>query len=85
MVNVTKKLGIRTLAEGVETEEQMDFLKSIGCDFAQGYYYYRPESLESISYKIQNGNPIIACETPEEYKQIRKEYEETYKKKWREP
>lgn len=84
MVNVTKKLGIRTLAEGVEFEEQMDFLKSIGCDFAQGYYYYRPESLGSISYKIQNGSPILACETPEEYKQIRKEYEETYKNKWSE-
>ena len=80
MVEVTKKLGIRSLAEGVESEEQMEFLKSIGCDFAQGYYYFRPESLGSIAFKIQNGSQILPCETPEEYSQIRKEYEETYRK-----
>lgn len=41
-VSLAKKLGIRTLAEGVETEEHVQFLKEIGCDMMQGYYYARP-------------------------------------------
>jgi EAL domain-containing protein (putative c-di-GMP-specific phosphodiesterase class I) len=79
MVDVAKILGIRRLAEGVETKEQLDFLREIGCDFAQGYYYYIPESLVAIAFKIQNGNPIIPCETDEE----RKKFHEEYAKKFR--
>ncbi|SFA97045.1 EAL domain, c-di-GMP-specific phosphodiesterase class I (or its enzymatically inactive variant) [Acetitomaculum ruminis DSM 5522] len=39
VVEMAKSLGIHTLAEGVETEEQLKFLKSIGCEKIQGYYY----------------------------------------------
>lgn len=35
-------LGVPTIAEGVETEAQRDFLKDIGCDYVQGYYYAKP-------------------------------------------
>ena len=35
-------LGIRTLSEGVETEEQLAFLKDIGCEIIQGYYFAKP-------------------------------------------
>ena len=31
-----------SLCEGVETQQQSDFLKEIGCDIQQGYYYARP-------------------------------------------
>lgn len=41
-VNMAKSLGIRTLAEGAETEEQVSFLKEIGCDLIQGYYFAKP-------------------------------------------
>ncbi|MCR5668105.1 MAG: EAL domain-containing protein [Lachnospiraceae bacterium] len=41
-VQMAKKLGIHTLAEGVETVEQLYFLKQIGCEKIQGYYYGRP-------------------------------------------
>ena len=78
MVDVSKKLGIHTLVEGMETEKDLEFLKEIGCDFAQGYYYYRPESLGSIMFKIQKGNPILPCETPEERLRFRLEWEKEH-------
>ncbi|SFH75007.1 diguanylate cyclase (GGDEF) domain-containing protein [Pseudobutyrivibrio sp. OR37] len=42
MVSMLKNLGFHTLAEGVETEEQRDFLKTIGCELIQGYLIGRP-------------------------------------------
>ncbi|SFQ19238.1 EAL domain, c-di-GMP-specific phosphodiesterase class I (or its enzymatically inactive variant) [Lachnospiraceae bacterium XBB1006] len=45
---MAKDIGIKTLAEGVETKEQLDFLRSIGCGKIQGYYYGKPEPIESM-------------------------------------
>lgn len=42
VVKLAKALSITTVAEGVETKEQVNFLTSIGCDIAQGYYYAKP-------------------------------------------
>ncbi|OON86679.1 hypothetical protein BXO88_06715 [Oribacterium sp. C9] len=39
VINMSKGLGIHTLAKGVETEDQLEFLKSVGCEIVQGYYY----------------------------------------------
>ena len=36
------------ITEGVETKEQADFLKNIGCDMFQGYYFARPMSVENF-------------------------------------
>ena len=55
IIGICRKLGIHTLAEGVETEEQREFLIEIGCELAQGYLYHRPDALDSILYKRQNG------------------------------
>ena len=48
MVRMAKSLGLKTLAEGVETKEQMEFLKSIGCEKVQGYYYGKPLELRDF-------------------------------------
>ena len=41
-INMALGLGLKTVAEGVETPEQTDFLKRLGCDLLQGYYFARP-------------------------------------------
>lgn len=46
IVDMAKKLGIHTLAEGVETKEQFEFLKIIGCEIIQGYYFAKPMPVE---------------------------------------
>lgn len=48
VVQAAAKMGVATLAEGVEHEEQAIFLESIGCDMVQGWYYARPQSIEEI-------------------------------------
>jgi diguanylate cyclase (GGDEF)-like protein/PAS domain S-box-containing protein len=42
IIVMAHKLGLKIVAEGVETEAQRDLLKSIGCDYAQGFLYSRP-------------------------------------------
>ena len=43
---MAKEIGIHTVAEGVETEEQYRFLKVAGCERMQGYYFSRPEPMK---------------------------------------
>lgn len=42
VMNMAKAIGMHTLAEGVETKEQMTFLRNIGCEMLQGFYYSKP-------------------------------------------
>lgn len=42
MITIIHGLGIQVVAEGVETEEQLEFLEKFGCDFIQGYLFSRP-------------------------------------------
>ena len=46
VIQMAKKLGIPALSKGVETNEQLKFLKSAGCDLAQGFYFGRPEPIK---------------------------------------
>ncbi|HIW76306.1 MULTISPECIES: EAL domain-containing protein [Gordonibacter] len=48
VVSMARLMDLRIIAEGTETKEQVDFLQSIGCDYAQGYYFYRPMSTETL-------------------------------------
>ena len=42
VIRMAKWLHLPSIVEGVETMEQVDFLKCIGCEYAQGYYYAKP-------------------------------------------
>ena len=42
VINLAHALGLKVVAEGVETEQQLDALRSLGCDFAQGFLFSRP-------------------------------------------
>lgn len=42
MIDMAHKLGLRVIAEGIETEEQCALLKAVGCDFGQGYLFSEP-------------------------------------------
>lgn len=49
IVELGKAMRLIILAEGVETTEQIRFLKKVGCDLAQGYYYSKPRPADEIT------------------------------------
>ncbi|MCR5772335.1 MAG: GGDEF domain-containing phosphodiesterase [Butyrivibrio sp.] len=48
VIGMTKQLGIRTIAEGVETVEEAEYLKKVGCDQIQGFLYSKPGPFEEV-------------------------------------
>ncbi len=52
-VTMAKDIDIKTLAEGVETAEQVEFLKSIGCGRLQGYFYGKPMPIDEFFAHIE--------------------------------
>lgn len=55
IVDMAHKLDIKVIAEGVETIEHVNFLKSIDCKMAQGYYYSRPIPSDEFDVLFQSG------------------------------
>lgn len=48
IIQMVKKLGIESIAEGVEKEAQYQYLHAIGCEIIQGYYFGKPMSVEDM-------------------------------------
>lgn len=65
LIRMAISLGMDTVCEGVETEEQAAFLREIGCTMMQGYYFCRPIPLESILERYRK-NIQIGFENPDE-------------------
>lgn len=53
IINLAHSLGLDTVAEGIETKSQLEFLKSIGCDQGQGYLIAKPLSVEAAEAYLQ--------------------------------
>ena len=53
VVELGKHLNLQIIVEGVENLEQSEFLESIGCDIAQGYYYGRPMTIKEFERALQ--------------------------------
>lgn len=68
VVRMAKWLGMSVIAEGVEEKEQADYLRSIGCDYVQGYLYARPMPVaeyEALSKNIAGIECLSVMETVE--------------------
>ena len=66
MIDVAHQLGIHTLCEGMETDEQRQFLLEAGCELGQGFYYHKPEGLDTILERLHEEIPIPKWETDDE-------------------
>ncbi|WP_116366404.1 EAL domain-containing protein [Parahaliea mediterranea] len=56
ILNLARNLNLRCIAEGVETREQLDYLRQLGCDHVQGYHLGRPMNAEQTRrYLAQSG------------------------------
>ena len=56
IIQLATKFNMRILCEGVETEEQLKTITDNGCDFVQGYYFYKPAPREEIEEILQKEN-----------------------------
>ena len=60
IVLLADNLGVATLAEGIETRDQWDYLSSINCQEGQGYYYSRPLSVQALIDQFLKSQPGAA-------------------------
>ena len=62
IISMAKSLSLKVIAEGVENEAQMSFLRKLGCEEIQGYYFSKPLTAEEISTKLRLGSlgrPVV--------------------------
>ena len=50
VIAMAHKLGMKVVAEGIETQEQLDFLRENNCDYGQGYLLSRPLTLPQLHH-----------------------------------
>lgn len=62
-ITMAHDLGITVVAEGVENEDEINLLKEMGCDFAQGFYYSEPIELEDLMEYVKVSEENEQCST----------------------
>ena len=60
IVETAKALDLKTVAEGIETKEYVEFLKKLGCDYIQGFIFYKPMPVDEFEKRF-----LIDCERAE--------------------
>ncbi|MEG2456014.1 MAG: EAL domain-containing protein, partial [Oscillospiraceae bacterium] len=76
VIRMAKWLGIPVIAEGAKTAQQVDFLRSVGCDYAQGYYYAQPmpvEEYEQLCSKLG-----VSAQLRQERQRSQERYDELF-------
>lgn len=71
VINMIRELNICTVAEGVEREEQVEFLKTTGCDLIQGFVYYKPMPIKEFEKLVdtqQEERTGAERRTPDEFR-----------------
>jgi diguanylate cyclase (GGDEF)-like protein len=58
IIGLGQNLGLEVIAEGVETEAQLRYMREHGCDIAQGYFYARPESPEDLTPWLRDNQRV---------------------------
>ncbi len=60
IISLAHALGLPTVAEGVETEEQINILRAFGCDLFQGYYYSKPLPAEEFRRYLREHTEVLS-------------------------
>jgi EAL domain-containing protein (putative c-di-GMP-specific phosphodiesterase class I) len=65
MLAVARHFKLKVVAEGIETPEQVEYLRALGCEYAQGYFYSRPlPSATIIEYLERSGGVKPVAPSP---------------------
>ncbi|MFP5350808.1 MAG: putative bifunctional diguanylate cyclase/phosphodiesterase, partial [Gammaproteobacteria bacterium] len=64
IIAMAHKLDLRVVAEGVETAEQLTFLRAHGCDAMQGFYFSRPVSADAFTRLLDEGKSLVLGPMP---------------------
>jgi len=64
VIGIGRSLNLRVVAEGVETLEELNFLKARDCDEAQGYYFSRPVPAEKFVALLESAAAVERCPLP---------------------
>jgi EAL domain-containing protein (putative c-di-GMP-specific phosphodiesterase class I) len=57
IISLARSMGMRVVAEGVETRRQLDELRRLGCDHAQGYLFAKPAAPDDV-WLVPNPYPV---------------------------
>jgi len=60
VIEVARTLGMRVIAEGIESSPQLEVLRSLGCEFGQGFLFSKALSASDAVLKLEAGRPLLS-------------------------